>query len=311
MEGTGDNRPIYDRGDEIDPTYGRILLGYNTSAGYTYNLTASITKPLRDGLSGSLAYSFGDSFSVFDGTSSQNSSQWRGLHSVGGRNFDQPLSRSDFSQGSRIIGNATWRASWANNIKTTISLFYEGQSGRPFSYIYNDGGRLTNEDSRERALIYVPTGPSDIVLVEENGRSPEQQWTELNDFIESDSYLSGRRGDFAERNRSRSPFTNVVDLKVLQDFFINAGGKKHTLQLSLDIFNFTNLISSSWGRRYFVPGFGNFELLDFEGFQDGTNIPTFSFGGVEDNDPSLGNIDDSGIQSSRWQMQFGIRYIFK
>ncbi len=311
LEGTGDDRPIYDRGDEIDPTYGRILLGYNTSAGYTYNFTASITKPLRDGLSGSLAYSFGDSFSVFDGTSSQNSSQWRGLHSVGGRNFDQPLSRSDFSQGSRIIGNATWRANWGNNVKTTISLFYEGQSGRPFSYIYNDGGRLTNEDSRERALIYIPTGPSDIVLVEENGRSPEQQWTELNDFIESDSHLSGRRGDYAERNRSRSPFTNVLDLKVLQDFFINAGGKKHTLQLSLDIFNFTNLLNSSWGRRYFVPGFGNFELLDFEGFQDGTNIPTFSFGGVQDNDPSLGNIDDSGIQSSRWQMQFGIRYIFK
>lgn len=311
LEGTGDDRPIYDRRDEVDPTYGRILLGYNTSEGYTYNLTASITKPLIDGFSGSFAYSFGDSFSVFDGTSSQNSSQWRGLNSVGGRNFDQPLARSNFSQGSRFLGNATWRTEWANNLKTTITLFYEGQSGRPFSYIYNDGGRLNNEDSRERNLIYVPSGPTDIFLVEENGVSPEEQWQDLNQFIENDPYLSTRRGDYAERNQSRAPFSNVIDLKILQDVFINTGGKRHTLQLSLDIFNFTNLLNSNWGRRFQTPGFGNFQLLDFEGFQDGTNIPTFSFGGVTDNDPSAGNIDDFGIQSSRWQMQFGIRYIFR
>lgn len=311
LTGTGDNRPIYDRRDEIDDTYGRILLASNTSEGYTYNFTASITKPFTEGISGSLAYSFGDSFSVFDGTSSQNSSQWRGLHSVGGRNFDQPLSRSDFSQGHRVIGFGTYAASWlGRNLKTTISLFYEGQSGRPYSYIYNDNGNLTSEDSRERSLIYVPANQNDIVLVDDGTRTAAQQWQELDDFINSDDYLSTRRGEYAERNESRAPATHVIDLKLLQDFNLMAGGKKHTFQFSLDVFNFTNLINKDWGRRRFVPGFGSFELIDFEGFEDNTNTPTFTYGGLDDNNTATG-IDDGGIQSSRWQMQIGLRYIFK
>ncbi len=309
LTGTGDNRLLYDRRDEIDPTYGRVLLGYNTSEGYTYNFTASITKPFTEGFSGSFAYSYGDSFSIFDGTSSQNSSQWRGLHSVDGRNVDQQLTRSDFSQGSRFIGTATFKRNWIKNLATTISLFYEGQSGRPFTYIYNDNGRLNNEDSRERALLYVPSGANDINLVEDGGRTPQQQWADLDQFIESDDYLSTRRGQYVERNSSRAPFSNVIDLKFLQDFNIHAGGKKHTLQLSIDVFNFTNLLNNSWGRRSFVSS--SFQLLDFEGFQDDGTTPEFSFRGVTNNDPAANNIDDRGIQSSRWQMQFGIRYIFK
>ncbi|MEL6134893.1 MAG: hypothetical protein AAFR59_16150, partial [Bacteroidota bacterium] len=76
LEGTGDNRPIYDRRDEIDDTYSRIMLGYNVQQGYTYNVSVSLTKPFDNGLSGTVAYSYGDAFAVFDGTSSQNSSQW-------------------------------------------------------------------------------------------------------------------------------------------------------------------------------------------------------------------------------------------
>lgn len=309
LTGTGDNRLLYNRRDEIDPTYGRVLLGYNTSDGYTYNFTASVTKPFTEGFSGSLAYSYGDSYSVFDGTSSQNSSQWRGLHTVDGRNVDQQLTRSDFSQGSRFIGTATFKKNWIKNLATTISLFYEGQSGRPFTFIYNDNGRLNNEDSRERALLYVPADASDIILVESGGRSPQEQWSDLDQYIESDAYLSTRRGQYVERNSSRAPFSNVIDMKVLQDINLYAGGKKHTLQLSLDIFNFTNMLNKNWGRRFFVPS--SFQLLDFQGFQDDGTTPEFSFRGVTNNDPAANNIDDRGIQSSRWQMQFGIRYIFK
>ncbi|MEO0469377.1 MAG: carboxypeptidase regulatory-like domain-containing protein [Bacteroidota bacterium] len=161
LTGTPDDRILYDRGDEIDPTYSRIMLASNTNEGYTYNLTASITKPFDNGFTAMLAYSFGDAFAVFDGTSSQNSSQWRGLHAINGRNFDQVNARSDFSQGHRVLGTMSYKLKWneAGNAATTIAIFYEGLSGRPYSYIYNDGGRLNNEDSRERSLIFVPQKP--------------------------------------------------------------------------------------------------------------------------------------------------------
>jgi hypothetical protein len=67
--------------------YGRVILGYNTTRGYSYNLTASLQRPFQNGLFVQASYSYGDSYSVFDGTSSQNSSQWRGQHQVNGRNI--------------------------------------------------------------------------------------------------------------------------------------------------------------------------------------------------------------------------------
>ncbi len=309
--GTPDDRLLYNRRDEVDDTYSRILLGYNTTEGYAYNATATLTKTFSRGLSFMLGYSYGDSFSVFDGTSSQNSSQWRGLHTVNGRNVEQPLTRSDFSAGQRLIGLISYTYDWTNSIGTTISLFHESRAGNPYSYIYNDGGRFNNEDSRERSLIYVPASADEIILVDNDGVSPEAQWTALDNFISNDSYLSSRRGQYAERNESRGPSSHVMDLKLIQDLGVNVGGKGHKLQFTLDVYNFTNLINKDWGRRSFVGSFGSVELLDFEGFQNDTE-PTFSFNlnRLNDDGELFRGIDDNGIQSSRWQMQFGLRYIF-
>ncbi len=320
LEGTPDDRAIFDQSDEIDPTYGRIILGSNTSQGYSYNVSASLTKPLQNGVSGSLAYSYGDAYSIYDGTSSQNSSQWRGLHAINGRNFWNELARSDFAQGSRIIGQLSYQAEYFNFGGTQVSLVYEGRSGGLFTYIYGNGDNITNEDSRNRALIYLPRDQSEIVLVDRTDRdgnvvaTAAQQWTALNEFIEGDAYLSSRRGQYAERNESRAPFINTFDFRLLQNIFLEqANGKRHTLQFSVDIFNVGNLLGEvfdrNWGQRYVV-NFGNVELLEFEGFQGDTNVPTYSFREFQNNNPLYGSFNNEGVISARWQMQVGLRYIF-
>lgn len=309
LTGTPDNRPIYDRRDEIFDTYSRVLLGSNTSKGYSYSLTAQLTRPFTNGLSASVAYTYGDSHSIFDGTSSQNSSQWRGLHTVTGRNFEREAQRSDFSVGSRIIGQVSYRKEYGGFAATQIGMFYNGQSGRPYSFIYNDNGNLTSEDSRERSLIFVPASQGDIVLVDDGSRTAAQQWSELDAFIEGDDYLKERRGQYAERNKSRTPFESILDLRLLQDFYIEtSNGQRNTLQFSFDIFNFGNLISNKWGRTY-NNAFGSVQLLDFEGFIPDDTTPTFTYGGETEALDFL-NLDDSGFRSSRWQMQLGLRYIF-
>ena len=312
LTGTGDNRPIYNRRNEVvqSNNYGGIYLTSNTGRGYAYNLSTTLTMPLTNGFQGSATYAYGDSYNVFDGTSSQNSSQWRGLRSVGGKNVDQPLVRSFFSQGHRIIAQASYKFEYAQNrMSTQIGLVYEGRDGQPFSYTYNDRGNLTNEDSREANLIYVPVNSSDIILVDDaSAGTAAEQWTALDAYISGDDHLSERRGDYAEVNSNRAPFRHIFDLRLLQEFKVNAGGKSHTLQFTADIYNFGNFINKDWGRRYFVPG--NFELLNFEGFEADGTTPTFTFDGVTDNDPSANRIDDSGLVSSRWQMQLGLRYTF-
>jgi len=126
--------------------------------------------------------------------------------------------------------------------------------------------------------------------------------------------LKTRRGQYAERNGSRGPWNHVVDLKFLQDFYIKTGEKKNTLQLSLDIFNFTNLINKDWGVRKFVGS--NVSPLQTVSTSD--NNPVFSFVESLLDYDAAGNpialdieqIDDQGLQSARWQMQVGLRYIF-
>lgn len=311
LEGTPDDRPIFDQGDEIDPTYDRIILADNTKKGYAYNFTASLTKLFNNGFNGMVSYSYGDAFSVYDGTSSQNSSQWRGIYTIDGRNGFDELQRSQFSQGSRILANVSYKKEYLGFMSSQLSIIYEGRSGSPFSYIYGSGQNIQDEDSRNRALVYIPASQDEIVLVE-NDYTVDQQWAFLDAFIESDPYLRNHRGEYAKANSNRAPFQNIIDLKFIQDFYLEmANGKRNTLQLTFDIFNFTNLLNKNFGKRYGRPF--SYELLEFEGFQENSNVPTYSFTPFNLDDPnraSYGDFYDSGLMSSRWQMQIGLRYIF-
>ena len=310
-----DNRPVYDRRDEIDDTYGRIILASNTSKGYSYNGTLTLRKPLTNGFQGQVSYTYGESEKVFDGTSSQNSSQWRNIQSVNGKNSNIPLSRSDFALGSRINGNVSYEFEYGGDFggKTTVGLFYDGAQSSPYSYTYREGRDLLNDDSRDNALMYVPANAGEIAF---SGDATEQvrQWELLNYFIENDEYLKTRRGQYAERNGSRGPWNHIVDLKFLQDFYIKTGEKKNTLQLSFDIFNFTNLVNKDWGVRKFISG----NVRPLQTVSTSGNNPVFSFVESLLEYDTAGNpialdveqIDDQGLQSARWQMQVGLRYIF-
>ena len=311
LTGTGDNRLIYNRRDEIDDTYGRIILGSNTTKGESWNATVSLSKTFQKGFSGSVSYTYGDAKGIFDGTSSQNSSQWRNLVTVNGKNSNLPVTRSDFSSGSRITSLVSYEHTWKNFYKFKASLFYTGQQGRPFSYIYD--GRLLNDDSRDNALVYVPLGQGDINLVDildNDGNveiSAQDQWTALNAFIEGNDYLRSRRGKYVERNGDRGPWSHVIDAKFSHEIFVGKGDNKHSLELTFDIFNLTNLINKDWGKQTFVGG-NTLSLLSTEGFAADGTTPLFSF------DPSnvdpVFETDDAGLQSSRWQMQVGLRYNF-
>jgi len=84
----------------------------------------------------------------------------------------------------------------------------------------------------------------------------------------------------------------------------NIGGKENKLQLSLDIFNFGNLINSDWGVQYSNPF--NYRILNYEGLAADGTTPQFTF-----TEEDLGN-ERFGIQDriSRWRARIGLRYIF-
>ena len=304
-----DNRPHYDA-SALDDDYTRIMLGTNTNKGYTYNITAQVQKPFDNGLTASIAYTFGRSMSVNDATSSQNSSQWRYMENVNGLN-DLDVSISDFDIGHRINGFLMYEVEFLDHLKSKFSLFYNGQSGRPFSYSYDDYGDMNGEGENAGNLIYIPAAQSEINLVDivKDGvvtKSAAAQWAELEAFIDGEKSLSDHKGEYAERNGARTPFTHIFDFKFTQDVYVNVSDRKQTLQFTFDIFNLGNLLNNDWGRRYYVSN-ANYNLIDFKGFAADGKTPEFQFSAPNGD---VWNVDDSGVNSSRWQAQIGVRYIF-
>ncbi|MFV8345643.1 TonB-dependent receptor [Flavobacterium sp. ZB4P13] len=307
-----DTRPRYNGSlNRVDNSYLGVYLGSNTSEGKAYNVAFTLAKNFRSdfidaNISGT--YSYGKSTVLLDATSSQNSSQWNNTETVNGANY-LALSRSDFDPGRRVISNGNATFKWNKFTKSRIGVFYEGAQGTPISYVYFDNGRLLQDTFSNSALIYVPAAQSEIRLVttSSNTLTPQQQWDALSAFIEGNEYLRGRKGDYAERNGDRLKTSHVVDLKFAQEFTFNIGKKKHTLEFTADIFNFTNLLNKNWGKRYFTSN-DQVQLLTQVGFVTGTNTPTFSY------NPTIGDninqADDVGLNSSRWQMQTGVRYTF-
>jgi hypothetical protein len=296
-----DGRPFYDRGDEIDDTYSRVILATNTNEGWSYNGTFSVSKPFENGFGGQVSYSYGQGKSVFEGTSSQNSSQWRNVVTENGKNT-AGIGNSQFAIGHRVSANASYEINWNDNIKTTFGVFYNGQQGGTLNYVYQ-GRDLLNDDSSDNALFYIPRDASEINLVDNNGNTAADQWIALDAYINGNDYLNERRGQYAERNGDRGPWNHIVDLKVLQDFSLNFNDKEHTFQLSLDVFNFFNFLNKDWGEQRFISS--NVGIVEVE--RNGVD-PEFSF------NPNFAEgleiVDDAGTRSSRWQMQVGLRYIF-
>ncbi|WP_299014448.1 carboxypeptidase regulatory-like domain-containing protein [uncultured Polaribacter sp.] len=301
LVGPGDTRPKY--GDRVTRDYNRVILASNTSEGYSWNASFTLTKPLENGFNGSFTYAYGEAKSIFDGTSSQNSSQWRNIQTVNGKNRPD-LSRSDFAQGHRILATVGKEFIWNDTFKTFVGLVYEGLDGQPFSYTYSGRRRVLNDDSRDNALIYVPANASEINLADTNNNGTADEWEALNAYIDADDYLSSRRGDYVERNGDRNPWSHVVDLKVLQDISFNVADKKQTVQLSLDVFNFTNMINKNWGQRFI--NVNNFSFLENVSSGNSETNPVYEF----NPNASREIIDDIGLLSSRWQVQVGLRYSF-
>jgi outer membrane receptor for ferrienterochelin and colicin len=305
------------RPNGTNPYDAAILLSNNKGkTGFSYNLTASIDKNWSDrGVSVSANYSYGSSQVLNEATSSVNVSQWQFMETVNGRN-NITLSTSDFDQGHRIFAYGSKKFKYAKGkLATTVSLVYTGQSGAPISYVYS--GAVTRDDpAGGNDLLYIPTAAElqgQIFLSNTIGQTtytPDQQKAALETFISGNKYLSKHRGEFAERNGARLPFTHIIDLKVAQDFNIKLGSNTYQFQVTYDMFNFTNFLNRDWGRTYFRSN-DNFPLIAFAGYRNATTdlTPQYRY------NPTVRtpyDVSTSTVPSfaARWVSQLGLRFNF-
>ena len=304
LAGGPDNRPIYTADDHVLVNgdglgFGAQANGYvlsNSNKGRIWNLALKAQKTFDNGLYTSLGYSYLDSKDVNSIEAEITGDAFVFNPVVGDANADI-LSYSKYGDTHRFIGVASKNWSYGNNNKweTTVTTFFEYNRGGRFSYTY--GGDINGDGSGLNDLLYVPTSSE----INEMNFSGPGQAEAFDAFISQDDYLSGRRGDYAERYGALSPWRGRWDLKVLQDYHISiADGKTNTIQLSLDLLNLGNLISSKWG---LVQQPNAVQPIGVT--VDENSVPEYTFS--SDLTETFGY--DASLMS-RWQMQFGLRYIF-
>ncbi|GAA4835698.1 TonB-dependent receptor plug domain-containing protein [Algivirga pacifica] len=308
-EGTGDDRPIFadfteqniysSSPDAIGFLDAGAIVLENVDKGYQYSVTAQVKKQFLFGMNIMGAYTFQESKDFTSIPAEIAADAFQRNPQVMGPNNSQ-FAHSRYGLRHRFITSVDYRKEYAGGkLATSVALFGEVAKGNRYSFTYvgdmNNDGIATNND-----LIYVPADQNDIVFAD--AATADAQWDALNAFIEQDPYLSTRRGEYADRNGAMLPWFSQFDIRVLQDYNFTVAGRKNTLQLSLDILNVGNMLNSDWGVRQLPT---TVSPINFEGYQDGTYIPTFSF----DTNLTESFSNDVSVMS-KWQMQVGARWIF-
>ncbi len=319
---TGPTETPYYVGGKLNSQYSNIYFLTNTKEGYRYNLTAQISKitnNIRLGVKSVLnvdwtaAYTYGMSKDVSNGIRNSFQSNYELNPAI---NPENPgLGYSNFDMRHRIVASVTTNWVWSSSNTTSLAFFYSGQSGNPYSLIYTSA---PFGNSSNAPLPFIPADASQIHLADytlSNGTvyTAAAQWTDLNNFINSDDYLSKHKGQYAPRNALRTPWNHELDMKLMHEF--KFGGSK-SLQLSLDLFNVLNLLNNDWGHITFVTNVNNYTVnflrfaTDASGLKPGSPAsgytPTFNYLPPANGDHYYTN----DPINSRWQAQLGLKFNF-
>ena len=309
-----DTRPLYagtDAGVRVNDNVSMAAVLTNKNGAYNRSITYKIEKPISKGLWGYVAYTNAQA-EDFMSAGSIASGSWQSAVSVFGNNTLN-LSTSDFVVRNRIVGLLGYRLDYGKKYggATTVTLGYVGAQNNPFSYIVAgdlNGDRVSNND-----LVYVPQNTADIrfasLTVGTTVYTEAQQQAAFDAFINQDSYLSTRRGQYAERNALDLPFLHRFDFSVAQDVFVNIKKKRNAFQVRFDILNFGNMLNNKWGvsQRAGAP-----QLLNFVS-RDAAGVPTYRFATQRDATSTYLAKDTYQYNSSVfdvWTAQLGIRYTF-
>lgn len=300
-----DNRAIYgssDYGTWTDYGFPARTNGYvltNTNKGSAFNSSIKVQKTFDNGLFASLAYNYLKSQDVNSIEAEITGDAFAFNPALGNVN-DAVLSDSKYGDTHRFIGVGSKKWKYGNDKwATTVSTFFEYAQGGRFNYTY--GGDINNDGATGNDLIYIPTSAEINSMIFTGGVS---QGTAFDAFINQDNYLSDRRGQYAARYGALSPWRGKWDFKIMQDYnfkISSASNKTNTIQFSIDVLNLGNLINSDWGLVQ-VPT--SVQPIGVSVNQT-TKVPTYTFNGTQ---TKTFNYDASLL--SRWQAQFGIRYIF-
>ena len=271
--------------------YSAIYYLDNTSKGYTYSLSAMLSKEFSWGGSVMASYNFSHAYSVCDVPSTSSSSNWSRTYAM---DLNSPeLSFSAYDVPHKFSLAMAYKKRYAKNLEFAASLVYQLNSGQRYSLCFGESVDFNGDAAFGSTLMYIPTEEEMDRMKFADGES-RKRWS---DYISADDYLSAHRGEYSARNVMQTPVEHTMDLHLAHGFYLSPATHRK-VELSLDVMNLGNLLCRSWGTYYNVSGV-RLQPVTITKVEDG--VPVFRF-----TDAKL-TTDDL---LSRWRMQLGVRILF-
>jgi len=281
------------------PAYTNMYRVSNANVGKSDYFSVTWDRPMKDNWSFNLAYTRGRA----------TEAQANGQTTAGGqfnRNvvFNQNTieeGTADFEVKDRIQLSLSRQFEIIKKYKSTVSLYYEGRTGSPYSYVF--GGDPNGDGVTFNDAVVIPTGPTDSRF-DFSGMTSAQQ-TAFFAFLDT-SGLSKYAGQaFVPKNTFVEPWVNRLDLNFKQDIPIRGSAK---LQVFFDFINLGTFISKKTFGYTEVAPFGPNDVFRTRTLTGTTTYnatgqlrPTYT------TDPTGFNIDNL---QSRWRIQVGAKIIF-
>lgn len=271
--------------------YSAVYYLDNTSRGYSYSISGSVSKDFSWGMSLMASYIFGHSYAVCDVPSTSSSSNWSRTYAQDLNNL--PLTFSAYDVPHKFLMSATYHKRYSPLFDVNVGLVYQVMSGQRYSLCFGESVDFNGDGAYGSTLMYIPT-QTDMSNMRFADSESQERW---NAYIEDDSYLRSHRGGFVERNSMLTPAEHRLDLHLSHGFYFGKqSGRK--AELSLDVMNLGNLICRHWGTYYNVSG-ARLQPVTITGVENGE--PIYRFTGAKLTHDDL---------LSRWSMQLGVRIVF-
>jgi hypothetical protein len=285
----------------------------NQSRDYNWSLSGQLNKRFGKALELNVGYTYMQSKDVQSLTSDRAISNFRNGRQLATTHDDLEVGTSYFERPHRVVASAAYTAPWK---LTTLSLYFQGISGTPFTYTVNsdiNGDLVSGNDP-----IYIPVNATDqneIRVGTGSGAAFVYSATEaqaLEDFIASQPCLTSQRGQIMKRNSCRSPFQKTLDGSIRQAIPRLRG---QSLSLQLDVFNLLNLLNKDWGALelpVLSSSFPQQNILTARGRTAGPlnqsySNYTFDFTAAQ---RTGGPFQKQTSAANYWQMQMTLKYSF-
>ena len=220
----------------------------NQSNNRSWNYSGALAKSLSSGFSLKSGFSYGVSKSLVEPSSTAGSS-WGSANPIRFDPNNPDLAYSTNSPGKRVFIQTSYSKRYFGFGASTASLYFETRTNGNTSYIFS--GDANGDTVSGNDLIYIPRSTSEMnfVAFTASGRTytATEQADAFETYIKQDSYLSTRRGQYAERGAVFLPVVKRMDLSLTQDVFKSVSRNRHSGQIRFDITNVGNWLNSKWG----------------------------------------------------------------